>query len=72
MRGFVFFVLMCWCAVGWGQQTDKFTVQFGGFGDDEGQKIIQTFDTGYAIIGSTGSFGNGSSDMYLLKLEFLL
>jgi len=69
MRRFVFFVLMCWSAMGWGQQTDKFTVQFGGLGDDEGQKIIQTFDTGYAIIGSTGSFGNGSSDMYLLKLD---
>jgi len=69
MRGFILFVLMSWSAVGWGQQTDKFTVQFGGLGDDEGQKIIQTFDTGYAIIGSTGSFGNGSSDMYLLKLD---
>jgi hypothetical protein len=41
----------------------------GGTGYDEAIHIIQTSDGGYAIAGITNSFGAGSNDMYILKLD---
>ncbi|WP_424359061.1 hypothetical protein [Methanocella sp. MCL-LM] len=40
---------------------------FGGPGYDEGRALLQTADGGYLIAGMTESFGNGSSDVYLIK-----
>lgn len=37
--------------------------------DDSGQAIIKTLDHGYAIAGSTWSYGNGKSDMWLVKIN---
>ncbi len=42
---------------------------YGGFGIDEGHAIRQTSDQGFIVVGSTGSFGHGSSDVYVLKLD---
>lgn len=42
---------------------------YGGFGVDAGHSVKQTSDGGYAVLGSTGSFGLGTSDFYLLKLD---
>lgn len=42
---------------------------YGGFGISEGHAIRETADHGFIVVGSTGSFGNGSSDIYLLKLD---
>jgi hypothetical protein len=41
----------------------------GGSDDDFGFGIIQTRDNGYAIIGSTKSFGQGGYDIYFVKLD---
>lgn len=51
------------------QNTSKFAVEFGDNGQDEGRRIIQTYDNGYAIIGSTGSTITNSSDIYVIKLD---
>jgi len=42
---------------------------YGGLGSDEGTCVEQTMDGGYIVAGTTGSFGSGSSDMYMLKLD---
>jgi len=42
---------------------------FGGSDEDEAKSIIQTKDGGYAVAGGTKSFGNGKSDMWIVKLD---
>jgi len=44
-------------------------VSFGGSGNDVGLSICQSHDGGYAIAGSTRSFGNGSNDFYFLIID---
>ncbi len=65
--GFIAFVLISSLAVA--QSDTAFIYTYGGGGDDEGKDILQTSDGGYIILGSTSSFGNGSSDLYVLKLD---
>ncbi len=42
---------------------------YGGSADDFPRAIIQTSDQGYAILGSTFSFGAGDEDVYLIKTD---
>lgn len=44
---------------------------YGGFGSDQAASVRQVSDGGYIVTGSTGSFGFGSSDMYVLRLDEL-
>jgi len=37
--------------------------------DDQGAKVLQTADGGYAVLCSTESYGSGSKDIWLVKLE---
>ncbi len=40
---------------------------WGGVGSDHGSSIVQTSDSGYAIIGYTNSYGAGDNDMFIVK-----
>jgi|GEM_PF-3428976 len=42
---------------------------YGGNGTDEGVKVFQTGDGGYILGANTDSFGNGKTDILLLKLD---
>lgn len=52
-------------------QGDTFwTKKYGGDnGDDIGWDVKQTADSGYIIVGSTGSYGAGYLDVWLLKTD---
>lgn len=41
---------------------------YGGYGSDEGMAVVATADSGYAFLGSTGSFGSGG-DAYLVRVD---
>jgi hypothetical protein len=55
-------------------KTDSTGIQewsqtYGGNNYDEGYCVKQTNDGGYIIVGQTFSYGAGSSDVYLIRLE---
>ncbi|MEO0130999.1 MAG: hypothetical protein ABIK76_04850 [candidate division WOR-3 bacterium] len=45
------------------------TKTYGGQSNDRGYSILQTRDSGYIIVGNTQSFGNGSSDVWIIRLN---
>lgn len=49
--------------------TTSFVKSFGGSGWDTGETIIQTSDGGYAVLGSTKSFGAEGYDFWMLRLD---
>lgn len=51
------------------QPPTKFYTKFGGEGDDIGYSAKQTLDGHYIIAGSTSSYGNGNTDVYLTKMD---
>jgi hypothetical protein len=58
------------CATNLAYAQVKFEKVFGGStGSDFGNSVVQTFDKGYAIVGTTTSFGAGSTDAYLLQID---
>lgn len=42
---------------------------YGGYGIDDAHSVRQTADGGYIIAGTTGSFGNGASDIYVIRVD---
>lgn len=52
-------------------QVVKFRKVIGSSGYDYGMSAKQTTDKGYIIGGSTSSFGNGNSDVYVVKTDSL-
>ena len=61
-------LLTCWIHLH-SQPPTKFYTRFGGNGNDVGKSVIQTLDGHYAVAGSTSSFGNGNTDVYLVKVD---
>jgi len=47
----------------------QWTKTIGGENDDGGISLVQASDGGYAIAGSTRSFGAGGEDIYVVKLD---
>jgi hypothetical protein len=47
------------------------TKAYGGVGNDWGSDIVKANDGGYIIVGTTESFGTGSEDIWLLKIDSL-
>jgi hypothetical protein len=47
----------------------QWTQTYGGTGYDFGESIVQTDDGGYAITGSTSSYGAGNWDFWLVKTD---
>jgi len=48
--------------------AQTFEVTVGGTGSEFAQSMVQTTDGGYALGGSTASYGAGSYDFYIVKL----
>jgi hypothetical protein len=48
---------------------EKWHKTYGGDDYEEGRSIQKTDDGGYLILGSTKSFGAGSADIYLIKID---
>ena len=57
---FVLFLISILSGQGW-------TSTYGGTERDEGHSVEQTMDGGYIITGFTESYGNGNSDVWLIK-----
>jgi predicted secreted protein len=49
--------------------TLQWSQTYGGGGDDEAFSLIQTSDGGYALAGSTSSYGAGEYDGFLVKTD---
>ncbi len=49
----------------------SWTRTVGGSGNEWGNSIVQTTDGGYVVAGSTNSYGAGSYDVYIIKLDSL-
>lgn len=70
LRTYLFFLLAVLSAYSsFAQAPRKFYMRFGGNGYDVGYDVKQTLDNGYIITGSTSSFGQGNTDLYLVKLD---
>lgn len=51
------------------QEAEAFVKFYGGIKTQEGNDVKQTPDGGYILVGSTTSFGNGGSDVYVVKVD---
>jgi hypothetical protein len=69
LKNILLYILLLLAILVNAQPPSKFYCRYGGNGYDVGYDVKQTLDNGYIITGSTSSFGQGNTDMYLLKLD---
>ncbi len=71
MRIYLCFCMIAGCLLGMPSAFSQLTWQhsYGGYSTDEGSSVVVTSDGNYLIVGSTGSFGAGGGDIYLLLLD---
>ena len=55
-------------SIGWGQEVE-WRQTYGEIGSDSGRSVQQTSDGGYIVTGTTVSYGNGYSDLWLIKTD---
>lgn len=51
------------------QPPDRFYTKYGGQGIDIGYGVQEIYKRQYIVVGSTSSYGNGGSDVYLLLVD---
>jgi hypothetical protein len=67
--GIVLFVLLCSSLVVSVDAVSMWSQAYGGAGDDWACSVVATSDGGYAIAGTTDSFGAGGADFWLVKTD---
>lgn len=65
----LFVFLSLWSSLAYAQTPWVRT--YGGPNEDKGQSLILAPDSGFYVVGYTGSMGFGASDMYILKTDSL-
>lgn len=67
----IFVLLIFPLAIPAGASSTMFSRTYGGPDNDAAQSVVQTTDGGYAVAGSTRSFGAGWSDFWLVRTDSL-
>lgn len=60
-------VCLLWCRPTLAQETWR--IAYGAYGPEEGRSVKVVSDGNIVVAGSTGSFGSGASDIYMLKID---
>ena len=60
-------ILLLWAAQTFAQPDSAWSKSYGGLGNDDCHKVVATSDGGFALAGTTTSFGSGIQDIWLLK-----
>ncbi len=71
MKRFVFFLGFAVIALNPAKAEAGWSRTYGGEHPDAGFRILETNDGGYVVAAITSSFGNGSTDIWLLRIDSL-
>jgi len=66
---FLLSILLVTSATVLAQNTTLWQASIGSGSYDQGRAVIETYDQNLIVVGSTSSWGNGNSDVYMLKVD---